>query len=145
MIATSAGYGGFSMYDIEEHAVFAKTAGLALSKERLEKLAVFSGTGAGNYADCRKYRIEDLEYLSKDLLRLFRITPALVQRWRSANITFQICLFTREGVLIGGRIEKHIPIPGDLFSIGFLTAPTRQEIRIAGRIFRYLTEKDVIP
>lgn len=129
------------MYDIEEHAVFAKATGLALNQERLERIAVFSGTGEGNYADCSEYRIEDLEYLSKDLLWLFGITPALVQRWRSTGITLQICLFTREGILMGGRIIRRKTLPGDLFNVSYLTAPTQQEIRITGRILEYLSEK----
>ena len=130
------------MYDIQEHAVFAGAAGLSLNEERLERIATFVGMGDGNYTDCCEYHITHPENFSEDLLRLFRITPTLVQRWRSAGITFQICLFTREGKLTGGRIIRRKTLPGDLFSVSYLTDPTRQEIRIAGRILRYLSEKD---
>ena len=132
------------MYDIEEHAVFAWAAGLPLNKERLERLTVFSGTGDGNYADCHEYRIAELEQLSEDLLRMFRITPVLVQRWRSEGVTFRLCLFTREGTLMGGRIDKRRSLPGDFPGVSYLTAPTQQEIRITGRILRYLAEKGTV-
>ena len=95
----------------------------------------------GNYADCHEYRIAELEQLSEDLLRMFRITPVLVQRWRSAGVTFRLCIFTREGTLMGGRIDKRRSLPGDFPSVSYLTTPTQQEIRITGRILRYLVEK----
>ena len=132
------------MYDIQEHAVFAQAAGAAMNRERLARVATFAGTGTGNYTDCHEYRISCPERLSEDLLRSFRITPALLRKWRSKGELFQISLFIRKGKLIGGRIHKHRPIPGDPPGISYLTAPTRQEIRITERLLRYLSEKDAV-
>ena len=131
------------MNDVAEQTAFASVVGLRLRMDRLELISVCVSKGCGGYGDCVEYCIEMQSSLDMELLHRFRITAAQLQKWKQNNIVFRICLYVHEGKLIGGRIQKFkLTEKGSSFPLnGYLTEPTSQEIRITGRILRYLCDK----
>ena len=95
------------------------------------------------YADCEEYVFEDLDHLNEKLIHTFRITDALMAKWKTAGILFRFCLFVRDGTIIGGNILKYkISLDERCCDAGYETAPTQQEIRITDRILKYLIEEN---
>ena len=131
------------MNDVAEQTAFDSVVGLRLKMDRLDKIASSVGKGRGGYGDCVEYCIEMRSCLDEELLHRFRITAAQIQKWKQNNIVFRIYLYVHEGKLIGGRIQKFkLTEKGSSFPLnGYLTEPTSQEIRITGRILRYLCDK----
>lgn len=124
------------MNGIEEHEVFAAAVGMQLDRQKLERIAICNGHGPGDYADCREFFVGDMEHMEKDLIRRFRITEALVERWNKGGICFRLCLYVRDGRLIGGHIFKYNVRP-----TGYAMSPSQQEIRVADRVLKYLLEE----
>jgi hypothetical protein len=131
------------MKRVEEHEVFAAVVGMSINMERLGKIAIHNGNGVGEYADCEEYVVEKLAFMSKELMRRFRITDALLKQWERGEILFRIYLFIRNGVLIGGHIFKYkLSLERRCCDAGYETSPTQQEIRITHRVLQYLIEEN---
>ena len=128
----------------EEHEAFASVVGSYLRKEKLNEFTVHSRRGIGEYADCEEYVFEDLDHLNEKLIHIFRITDALMAKWKTAGILFRFCLFVRDGTITGGHILKYkISLDERCCDAGYETAPTQQEIRITDRILKYLIEENL--
>ncbi len=132
------------MKPIEEHEVFAAMVGATLGVEKLRTIAVGSREGLGDYADCQEFIIEATYWRNKELLQRFRVTDSLLKQWNSRDIIFRVCLYVRDGKLIGGHIFKYKQLKAteDTLSSGYAMSPTQQEIRITGRILAYLTQEN---
>lgn len=127
----------------EEHEAFAAVVGSCLRKEKLKDFTVHSRKGIGDYADCEEYVFENLDCLNENLIRAFRITDALVKKWKNAGIVFRFCLFVRDGIILGGHILRYkVPADGCCCDAGYETSPTQQEVRITHRILKYLIEEN---
>ena len=130
------------MKRVEEHQVFAAVVGMRLNIEKLSKIAIHNGKGFDEYADCEEFIIADLTVLEEKLIKRFRITDALIEKWESGGFLFRICLFVRSGILIGGHVFKYRIASKDYcYEAGYETSPTQQEIRVTARILKYLIEK----
>ena len=134
----------YTMQKLNEHEVFAAAAGILLNPEKLNRIATHNGHGWGDYADCEEYYVGCLENMEEELIRKFRITDILLERWNLGGILFRICLYVRDGKLTGGHIFKYKDTTASCHfrPTGYAMSPTQQEIRIANRILRYLTEED---
>jgi len=130
------------MKRVEEHQVFAAVVGMPLNLEKLSKIAIYNGKGFGEYADCEEFIIGDLAVLEEKLIKRFRITDALIEKWECGGIQFRVYLFVRNGILIGGHVFKYKVSSGDrCCDAGYETSPTQQEIRLVSRILGYLSEE----
>lgn len=124
----------------EEHQVFAAVVGMRLNIEKLSRIASHNGNGVDEYADCEEFIIADFPGLEKRLIKRFRITDALIEKWESVGILFRIHLFVRSGILIGGHIFKYKLASEDrCCDAGYETSPTQQEIRLVSRILDYIS------
>ena len=131
------------MKRVEEHEVYAAVVGMRLNLEKLSKIAVLNGKGFDEYADCEEFVIGDLSDLEKKLIKRFRITDALIEKWACGGILFCACLFVRNGILIGGHIFKYkFALEDQCCVTGYETSPTQQEIRLVSRILTYLSEEN---
>lgn len=124
------------MKRVEEHGVFAAAVGNTLRSERLKRIAVHSGKGAGAYADCEEYLIDGTAPEGGRSPCSLRIPPTLLQHWQTQGIHFRLCLYLRGGVLMGGHILKRKAGPN-----GYAMAPTRQELRLTARLLRFLLQR----
>ena len=130
------------MNRVEEHEVFAAVVGMPINMERLCHIAIHNGKGVGDYADCEEYVVEELTVMGRELMHRFRITDTLLKRWERGGILFRIYLFIRNGNLVGGHVFKYKrSLEGRGCAAGYETAPTQQEIRLAGRFLNYLVEE----
>ncbi len=132
------------MKPIEEHEVFAAMVGATLDVKKLRSIAVESGEGLGEYADCQEFLLDNLHWLNKEFLQRFCVTDSLLKQWNAREIIFRVCLYVRGGKLIGGHIYKYKQSKAteDAPSPGYAMSPTQQEIRITGRILAYLTQEN---
>ena len=134
--------GATAMKRVEEHQVFAAVVGMRLNVEKLSKIAIHNGKGFDEYADCEEFIIADLAVLEEKLIKCFRITDTLIEKWESGGILFRIYLFVRSGILIGGHVFKYKLAPEDYCcDAGYETSPTQQEIRLVSRILDYISEE----
>ena len=130
------------MKRVEEHEAFAAVVGMPINMERLSEIACHRGKGAGEYADCEEYVVDELGLLGKELALHFHVTDALLERWERGGILFRIYVFLRNGILIGGHIFKYkLTLEERCCDAGYETSPTQQEIRLVGRILLYLCEE----
>lgn len=130
------------MKRIEEHQVFATVVGMRMNVEKLSKIAIHNGKGFDEYADCEEFIIADLTVLEEKLIKRFRITDALIEKWESGGILFRIYLFVRNGILIGGHVFKYkISSEDHRCDAGYETSPMQQEIRLVSRILDYISEE----
>ena len=129
------------MKRVEEHQVFAAIVGMRLNLEKLGKIATHNGKGVGEYADCEEFAIGDLTVLEEKLIKRFRITDALIEKWEYGGILFRVYLFIRNGILVGGHVFKYkISSENRCCVVGYEMSPTQQEVRLAGRILDYLID-----
>lgn len=133
----------FLMRSLEEHEIFATVVGTPLNIERLSRIAAYHGHGVGDYVDCEEYVVEELTVIGKELVRRFRITDALLERWECGGILFCIYLFVRNEILVGGHVFKYKRVlEKRCCNAGYETSPTQQEIRITHRVLQYLIEEN---
>ena len=106
-------------------------------------IAICTGRGSGDYADCDRYVVGPLCYVDKKLIKCYRITEALMKRWKREECLFFVRLFVQNGVLIGGHIFKYKKTldSDSLESGGYAVDPTQQEIRIVKRILAWLVKE----
>ena len=131
------------MKKVDEHEVFAAAVGLPMEIDKLRRIAICTGRGSGDYADCLRYVVGPLCCIDQKLIKRCRITEALTKKWSREGSLFFIHLFIQKGILIGGHIFKYkTTLDGaSLETGGYAVDPTQQEIRIVKRILVWLAKE----
>lgn len=133
------------MARIDEHEIFARYIGETVNVDTLDEIASNNGCGYGPYADSSEYIISHVDYYDiPEYRKLFKLTPALTDRWDYKGIDFSIYLFIRDGIITGGHVFKYIDTTSSCHfrPTGYSTDATQQELRIVARILDYITMDD---
>lgn len=125
------------MKRLEEIQSFAAYLGDGIEPHGLECLFHRSEETEEAYSGCVKYVLSG-GLFSEDpqLAEQLRVLPALMTYWKRQSIELTICIFLREGRLVGGQIHKKKNTVG---GFQYEMTPTLQEIRLVRRILEMLT------
>ena len=125
---------------IDGQKVIATFLGNEINCSTFFTVSLFSGVGVRDYIDCEEYVVLQRFYERKrSLLTQFNVSSALLDEWNREAVAFKLYLYVRSGVLVGGRIVKHIRANGTQ-QARFL-APTREELGVVERILDYIIQR----
>ena len=131
------------MAKIDEHEVFALFTGEKINEQHLLEIGSPNGNGYGSYADSKEYIIAHVDYYERGkYIELFKLTPALTDKWDYSGIDFRVYLYVKNGVITGGHIFKYkeTSMSSHYRPTGYEVTPTQQEIRIVRRILEYIVD-----
>ncbi len=119
----------------DEHILFAKYIGEHINAQRLKQVTNCTGLGNDSYYDSEEYVVSRLEQ-HINCRQMFKLTTALIDRWRQKDVDFQIFIYVCDGRIAGGHICKYVGVPSR-----YETDPNQQELRIVSRVLSYITSE----
>ena len=116
-----------------EKEIFASVIGKAIDLGKISEIANTTKQSSGSYADCREIQIT----LSDNTVRKYlKITPAMKEMWRRNTIVLTIHIYEKNGIIIGGHVQKTIQRNKDLPS--YETDPFQKELKLVQRCLQYV-------
>ena len=105
--------------------------------DNLAKCAQRNGTAT----DPAVYIVYSCGFLYKpELMAAFGVTPRLKELWERRGTEFNVCVYIRDGKIDSCAVDKYREDDGARPSGGGPLKCTDQDLRIAHRILRYITE-----
>ena len=113
--------------------------GKAFNRANLLALSYQNGT---SYPENHPRFISDCYHYKQEFLKLFGITPLLLESWGYRGVEFSVYVYIADGRIAGCKIFKYKNTYCGCHGrpSGCELTPSQQEIRIFRRIMDYITE-----
>lgn len=126
------------MKRLNEREISQSYIGKTINQERLLTVSYQNGT---SYPEKYPRFISDCYHYKQEFLKLFGITPRLLESWGYRGIEFSVYIYIKDGMIAGSKILKYknTHCGGHGRPSGDELVPSQQEIRIFRRIMDYIT------
>ena len=119
-----------------EHEITSMFVGMPVRMENLANCAHKNGSD-----DPQQYIVYSSGFLYRpEQMQLFGVTPRLKEQWERRGTEFTVSVYVHDGQITSCKINKYNDGEGARPSGGGPLKCTDQDLRIARRILRYITE-----